>query len=234
LVGCGADSAPPEVQILSPAVEADVGARVDIVVEASDPGPVSNGIQEVQVSFEEQGGSRSGPIATLAGPGPTFRTSWTMPACLGPGDRWNIYAEAVDGCGRTTLARVRVKRRQDSCATLSSEPSATQGAVLVWTSELAMADGRGQVIANGSEALFPGPGRSDLALPARPGRNRLEAVLVEGGRPGAWRFTLAAGSLRPGSLRVLAGEAVVVGPETVAFRLRGRSGERVVFVFDTE
>jgi hypothetical protein len=49
-----------------------------------------------------------------------------------------------------------------------------------------------------------------------------------------WRFTLAGGSIRAGSLRVLAGEALVVGPETVAFRLQGRSGERVVFVFDAE
>jgi hypothetical protein len=193
---------------------------------------VSNGIQEVQVSFKEQGGSRSGLIATLAGPGPTFLTSWTIPACLGPGDRWNIYAEAVDGCGRTTRASVRVKRRLDSCAALSSVPSATQRAALVWTSELALPGGRGQLIANGADVVFPGAGRSDLALPARPGRNRLEAVLVEGERPGTWRFTLASGEIRPGTLRVLAGEATAIGPLAVAFRLRGRSGERVVFVFD--
>jgi len=77
------------------------------------------------------------------------------------------------------------------------------------------------VIANGVDVVFPGAGRSDLALPARPGRNHLEAVLVEGGTPGAWRFTLAGGSIRAGSLRVIGGEAVAVGPETVAFR-RGR------------
>ena len=233
-MGCGADSAPPEVQILSPAADADVGARVDIVVEASDPGPVSNGIQGVQVSYREQGGSRSGSIASLAGPGPTFRTSWTVPACLGPGDRWHIYAEAVDGCGRTTLASVRVKRRQDSCFAQTSSSSGAERAVLVWTSELTLPEGRGQVIANGANVVFPSAGRSDLALPARPGRNRIEAVLVEGGQPGTWRFTLAAGSIRPGSLQVLAGEAVAVGPEAATFRLRGRSGERLVLVFDAE
>jgi hypothetical protein len=234
LGGCGADSAPPEVQILSPANGADVGGRVDIVVEASDPGPVSSGIQDVRIYAEEQGGSRSTSIATLGGPGPTFRTSWTIPACIGPQDRWHIYAEAVDRCGRMTLASVRVKRRQGSCVAQSSSSSAAEAAVLVWTSELALPEGRGQVIANGADVVFPGAGRSDLALPARPGRNRLEAVLVEGGAPGAWRFTLAGGSIRAGSLRVLAGETVVVGPETVAFQLRGRSGERVVFVFDAE
>ena len=233
-LGCGADSGPPEVQILSPADGADVGGQVDIVIEASDPGPVSNGIQDVRVYAEEQGGSRSTSIATLGGPGPTFRTSWTIPACIGPQDRWHIYAEAVDRCGRMTLASVRVKRRQGSCVAQPSSSSAAEAAVLVWTSELALPGGRGQLIANGADVVFPSAGRSDLALPARLGRNRLEAVLVEGGAPGAWRFTLAGGSIRAGSLRVLAGEAVVVGPETVAFRLRGRSGERVVFVFDAE
>jgi hypothetical protein len=232
LRGCGDDSRPPEVQILSPADGADVGGRVDIVVEASDPGPVSNGVQLVRVYAEEQGGSRSFPIATLGGPGPTFRTSWVTPACMGPQDRWYIRAEAVDGCDRSSLSSVRVRRRQASCAAQSS--SSSEGAALVWTSELALPGGRGQLIANQADVVFPGAGRSDLALPKRPGQNRLEAVLVEGGAPGAWRFTLAAGAIRAGSLRVLAGEAVAVGPESVVFRLRGRSGERVVFAFDAE
>ena len=234
LGGCGADSAPPEVQVLSPAADADVAGRVDIVVEASDPGPVSNGIQGVRVSFEEQGGSRSGTIANLAGSGPTFRTSWTMPSCLGPGDRWYIYAEAADGCGRTTLASVRVKRRQENCFAQASSSSGAERAVLVWTSELTLPEGRGQVIANGSDVVFPGAGRSDLTLPARPGPNRIEAVLVEGGQAGTWRFALAAGSIRPGSLRAIAGEVVAMGPEAATFRLRGRTGERLVFVFDAD
>lgn len=232
LGGCGADSAPPEVEILSPAENADVGAVIDIVVEARDPGPVSHGILEVRVSAEEQGGSRSAAIATLPGPGPTFRTSWVLPSCLGPQDRWYVDAEAEDGCGRSTRARVRVRRRQDSCVASSSSEAGR--AALHWTSELELPRGRGQVIANGADVVFPGAGRSELVLPARPGRNRLEAVLVEGGRPGTWRFSLAGGAIRAGSLRVLAGEAVAVGPEMVAFRLRGLPGERVVFGFDRE
>ena len=140
----------------------------------------------------------------------------------------------MDGCGRTTLASARVKRRLDSCFAQSSSSSAAEGAVLIWTSELALPGGRGQLIANGADVVFPGAGRSDLALPARPGRNRLEAVLVEGERPGTWRFTLVSGEIRPGSLRVLAGEAAAVGPVAVAFRLRGRPGERVVFAFDAQ
>lgn len=236
LGGCPGDSGPPEVQILSPAPNADVGAQIEIVVEASDPGPVSNGIRDVRIYAQEQGGPapRSASIATLPGPGPTFRTPWTLPPCLPPQDHWNLFAEAADGCGRTTLARVLVKRRQDSCLAQSSSAPAGEGPVLVWTSELTMVGGRGQVIANGSDVLFPGAGRSDLALRARPGRNRLEVVLVGGGEPGTWRFTLAVGSIRPGSLQVLAGEAVAVGPGTAAFRLRGRPGERLVLAFEVE
>jgi hypothetical protein len=96
------------VQILSPAGGADVGGRVDIVVEASDPGPVSSGIQHVRVYAEEQGGSRSVSIAILGGPGPKFRTSWTIPACIGPQDA----GTSSGGRGPlrpSTLASVRVK-----------------------------------------------------------------------------------------------------------------------------
>jgi hypothetical protein len=233
--GCAADSAPPEVTFVKPEDNADVGARVDVEVRATDLGPVANGIREVRLSAEELGGSRSAAIATLPGPGPTFRATWTLPPCLGPQDRWYVYAAAVDGCGRETVERVRVKRRSDSCVAASSAPSvAAPGPALVWTSELALAGGRGQVVANGADVVFPGAGRSDLVLPGRRGRNRVEAVLVEGGRPGTWRFTLAAGAIRPGSLRVVAGEAVALGPDAVVFRLQGRPGERAVFAFDAE
>jgi hypothetical protein len=222
------------VSILSPADNADVGARIDIVAEARDPGPVSSGIREVRIYAEEQGGSRSAAIATLPGPGPTFHASWATLPCLGPQDRWYLNVEAVDGCRFATLERVRVKRRSDTCAASPSTELSAEGHTLGWTSELTLPGGRGQVIANDAFVLFPGPGRSDLVLPARPGRNRLEAVLVEGGRPGTWRFTLAWGQVRPDSLRVLVGEAAAVGPTTVVFRLRGRPGERVVLGFDAE
>jgi hypothetical protein len=239
--GCAADSKPPDVEIVSPDDNDDVGALVQIVVEASDPGPVANGIREVILSAEEQGGSRTAAIARLPGPGPAFQATWTVPPCEGPGDRWYLDAEAVDGCDRTAGARVMVRRRSANCqpsAALapggdpSVPPSGGDGPALVWTSELAVAGGRGQVITNGGDVLFPGPGRSELTLPVRAGRNSLEAVLVEGEGPGTWRFTLASGAIRPGSLRVVAGEAVAAGPETVAFRLHGRPGERAVFAFE--
>jgi hypothetical protein len=230
------DSAPPEVRILSPVDNADVPAVVDIVAEASDPGPVASGVSEVRIYAEELGGTRRASIARLTGPGPTYRASWAIPSCLGPQDRWYVNVEAVDGCGRTTLAQSRVKRRSDTCVASSSSSSSStlDGRSLTWTSELAVPGGRGQVIANGTFVLFPDPGRSELVLPARPGPNRLEALLVVGERAGTWGFTLASGEIRPGSLRVLAGEAAATGGSSVVFRLHGRPGERAVVAFDVD
>jgi hypothetical protein len=182
---------------------------------------------------EEQGASRAVEIATLEPPGPLYRATWSLPECVGPQDRWYIHVQATDRCGLTDGARVRVKRRGDSC--FSSRIDGEVGAAVLWTSDLAVADGQGQVIVNGSHAVFPGAGTSQVSFQARPGRNRVEAMLVSGGgEAGVWRFTLASGGVRAGSLRAVAGQVVAVGPAVVAFRLQGRTGERVVFTFDLE
>jgi hypothetical protein len=221
------------VRILSPGNNAEVGAVVDIQVEAHDRGQVPTGVREVRIHAEELGGPRSASIAVLPGPGPDFRASWTLPPCGGSRDQWQIYAQAVDACDQSAIDKVRVRRMAHSCFG-KAVAAAPAGPALVWTSELALAGGRGQVIADGAAVLFPGPGRTDLVLPARPGRNRIEAVLVEGSGPGEWRFTLASGAIRAGTLRVLAGEAAAVGPQMLLFRLRGRPGERLVFAFEAE
>jgi hypothetical protein len=103
----------------------------------------------------------------------------------------------------------------------------------VWASELAMSGGRGQVVVNGAEVAYPGAGRSEIVIPARAGTSHVEVLLVDGaGRPGTWAFTLMAGTIRPGSVRVVAGDAAAVGPQTVILRLHGRPGERAVFSFE--
>ena len=97
-------------------------------------------------------------------------------------------------------------------------------------SELAVPGGRGQVIWNGVESMYPGAGVSALPTSGQRGLNRVEAILVQGdGRPGTWRFDLA--GVQPGSLRVVAGEVALLGESAVVFRLRGRPGERAVFTF---
>ena len=96
-----------------------------------------------------------------------------------------------------------------------------------------MPDARGQVVVDGTQAVFPAGGLATFSLPVDAGRHRFEATLVDGaGRPGTWRFDLSTLGLRPGSLGVVAGEAAQAGSATVVFRLRGKPGERVVFTFD--
>jgi len=100
-----------------------------------------------------------------------------------------------------------------------------------WVSDLSVPGGAGQVVVNG-EVVFPRAGRSAVVMQVRPGDNRVEAMLVEGRGPGMWRFELGSiRGFRPESLRVVAGDAVQASGETVAFRLLGRPGERLVFGF---
>jgi hypothetical protein len=101
-----------------------------------------------------------------------------------------------------------------------------------WVSQLDVVGGRGQVVLNGSDALFPVAGRAPLSVRPRSGGNRVEAQLVQGqGRAGLWRFELAGDRTVAGSLRVIAGEVALVTGDVVVFRLKGQPGERVVFTF---
>jgi len=106
---------------------------------------------------------------------------------------------------------------------------------LAWNSELAVDGGTGQVVANGSAAVFASKGRSSAVASGRKGENRIEAQLVQGsGRPGTWRFELGpTPSFEAGSLRVIAGEVAQITGDAVVFRLKGQPGERVVFTFRT-
>jgi hypothetical protein len=101
-----------------------------------------------------------------------------------------------------------------------------------WVTQLDVPGGRGQIVLNGSEALFPAAGRAPLSVRPRSGDNRIEAQLVQGqGRAGLWRFELAGDRTVAGSLRVIAGEVALVTGDVVVFRLKGQPGERVVFTF---
>jgi hypothetical protein len=171
--------------------------------------------------------------ATLLAADPTapYSALWVFPSCgTMPEDRFRLLARAEDNCGNLSTEAVKDVRligRPCFRGDTRSGPAAT------WMSELKVPGGRGQVVVDGAEAVFPAGGTETFSAPNGPGTHRFEAVLVEGsGRPGAWRFDLSALSPVPGSLRVVAGEATVAGPAAVAFRLRGRPGERVVFTFD--
>jgi hypothetical protein len=107
---------------------------------------------------------------------------------------------------------------------------------LAWSSELDLEGGSGQVVVNGSSAVFAPKGRSTAVAVGRRGENRVEALVVQGaGKAGTWRFELGGTtSFRSGSLRIVAGEVALVTADAVVFHLTGKPGERVVFTFRTE
>jgi len=106
---------------------------------------------------------------------------------------------------------------------------------MAWTSDLDVPGGSGQIVVNGRSALFARPGRLDGVVAARAGVNRIEALLVDGDGPGTWRFDFSqTPSLRPGSLRVLAGSVALTTADAIVFSLDGHSGERIVFTLETE
>jgi hypothetical protein len=235
---CAQDSAAPAVAISRPSRDQPVGTRVEIEVDARDPGAVASGIDFVRLYAEEQNGARrSAEIAVLRGSGPLYLANWALPACRDSRERWRIHAEAVDHCQKTARADVRIERDRRVCGGDDDDggdgfaPAASRGSRV--TSDLAIPDGQGQVVINGAEVAFPTPGPAELALSSRLGANRVEALLVQGsGKGGTWRFEIT--GARPGSLRALAGEPVSIAGDTIVFRLRGRPAERVVFAFEVD
>jgi len=192
-------------------------------------------------------GLRAIPGAVVTTP-PDYRFDWRLagvqaffyPSCNATAI---VVAKATDTCGNIGTARNRgiitflmpltclgpppsLLRRADE---VRSEPPAQTAAG--WVSQLEVPGGRGQVVLNGSQALFPGAGRAVLPVRVPSGENRVEATLVQAeGRPGLWRFELGL-SVEPGTLRVIAGEVALVTADAIAFRFKGRPGERAVFTF---
>jgi hypothetical protein len=166
---------------------------------------------------------------------PPYNAVWTFPTTCSLDDRYLVRARAEDLCGNATSpaagtdATANVRIPDIMCF----RANALRNATGAWVSELSVPDGRGQVVVDGTQAVFPASGIATFSLPMGPGGHRFEATLVDGaGRPGTWRFDLSTLGLRPGSLRVVAGEVAQAGSTTIVFRLRGKPGERVVFGFD--
>jgi hypothetical protein len=107
------------------------------------------------------------------------------------------------------------------------------GRTAVWSSDLSVEGGRLQVVVNGASPAFPATGRGFGRAHLVDGENRIEAVVVaSAGKPGLWRIEMKpAEAILEGSLRVISGEAVLLGASSATFRLSGREGERIVFTF---
>jgi hypothetical protein len=160
-----------------------------------------------------------------------YEQLWTFPLC-GEADepRWfSVRARAEDNCGNQAWDRVdNIVLGGRGCFRDAAGPADSR--ITSWVSELAVPGARGQVVVDGAQAVFPGPGTAAHALALSPGPHRFEAVLVDAsGEAGVWRFHLATLGLAPGSIRVVAGDVAEIGPDQVAFRLAGQPGERVVF-----
>src|SRR5262249_30426679 len=143
----------------------------------------------------------------------------TCTVTLGPST--SVTAQFIAGFTKPARAASRPERENAA------------GTSLTWTMLLDVPGAEGQVVFNGAQTAFAGPGVSRAGAAARKGENRVEARLQKAdGRPGTWRFELAdSTALEPGSLGVLQGEPVLVTPNAIVFRLSGRAGETVMFTF---
>jgi hypothetical protein len=205
---------------------------VTINADAIDPGPGASGVKQVRFYWQYCPGGACGIQHSIgADSTPPYSATWMFPSCAEANqDRFLIRARAEDNCGNVgpdSLKDLRIGR--SGCFLGGAHDSSAEP----WVSELSVPGARGQVVVDGAEAVFPGGGIQAFSVPVGPGRHRLEATLVDAsGRPGTWRFDLGALSPVAGSLRVVAGEAALLGSTEVVFRLRGKAGERVVLSFD--
>jgi len=234
LPACETD--PPLVSILQPSTGTLLGTSALIRASASD---ADSGVKEVRFYYQYcpvSMGGLCGPntlIGVDSGAGPTYETTWSFPNCSFENDKWTVVARAEDNCGNTAESFVDdLILGGRGC--FRSGDRAADGSGATWVSELGVAGGRGQVVVDGAQASFPGPGTVAQALTLAPGPHRFEAVLVDGqGEPGVWRFDLSMLGADAGSLRVVAGEVSQLGPGLVAFQMSGQPGERVVFTLRT-
>jgi hypothetical protein len=107
-------------------------------------------------------------------------------------------------------------------------------AIAAWSSDLSLEDGRLQVVVNGTDITYSPHGRTYGLASLLEGENRVEATIVESsGKRGLWRFDFTESrSVAPGSIRVIGGDIVQIGPTSVTFQLHGKAGERLAFTFE--
>jgi hypothetical protein len=103
---------------------------------------------------------------------------------------------------------------------------------LRWSSQLDLPGATLQLMVNDDQLVLVGAGRVSTVIGTRPGENRIEARVLKAGSAGTWRFELEdKGAIEPGSLHVLSGDVLLVTSDSVVFRLRGRTDERLAIAF---
>lgn len=242
--GCAGDTEGPVVSLTRPlagSVYPSPNAYpVHFEASASDATTGDNGVGLVEYKVNYPGPDEL-VLGPVPGPSP-WPYDWTQSAVMAYlgtacAKFLEVQAYARDTCGNSTYsAKVLITVNNTGPCTPPDEGGAPEASAASATvvSELGVAGGAGQVVANG-EATFPRAGRSPFPLRLERGENRVEATLVEARSAGTWRFELGGlPGFRPETLRVVAGDVVHLAAGSVTFRLQGRPGERVVFVFRSD
>jgi hypothetical protein len=175
----------------------------------------------VAVAYESGGTDWITGLSPTSGAGTGIVSFQVVPNLL------SCRAATINVAGQGASCRVQQDGVLGAC--LSSLDAAGS---LSLASDLALEGGTGQVVLDGVQSLYQEPGLREIHRGTRASRGRVEATLVTAlSKAGAWRF--ASSAFVPGTLRIVAGEAVLLTDDTVVFRLAGKPGERVVFVFET-
>jgi hypothetical protein len=220
--GCdGSDRTPPTATLVAP-VNNEIVTAATYTIRASAEDAGGSGLARVRFFADQLDGSARFAADDTTAP---YEAAWPVPSACG--GRFAVSVDAIDNCGNivsTPAAFVTVNRGCGGRAEVASGRVA-------WVSQLDVAGGAAQVTVNGFPGGTLGSGRLGGEVAALQGENRVEAVLVRGaGAPGTWRFELG-GGVEPGSLRVLEGRPVTLSGTSLAFRVDGRTGERIAFLF---
>ncbi|HEY5908495.1 MAG TPA: Ig-like domain-containing protein [Vicinamibacteria bacterium] len=225
---CASDATPPTVEITSPGHGPLPGLSAVLRADAAD----ASGVAQVRFYFRDQPNDPRIAIATVTTA--PWQTSWSFPGCS-VSDTVKLTAVARDACGNEAESRAtNVNLSDRPCA--AATPAVA--AALPVRADLQVPGATGQIVVGGAQAFFVAAGGTMLSpsLPAREasGRKeglRFEASLVDGaGQAGTWRFEVGPGA----SLRAVAGDVVLATPQALVFRLRGRPGDRIVFIVEPQ
>lgn len=187
-------------------------------------------------SFPANGGSGTCPVLTSrAGCQWSAESTESWIEITGGGGSGNGVVRFTVAANPGGARTGRVRLDQDHAARCeigqAGGKAALQRGGLTLQAALDVPAAEGQVVVNGNASFFQATGRVPAPVEARPGTNRVEAILIRApGRPGSWRFEMN-GAYQPGSFRVIAGDVALLTAETIVFRLAGKPGERVVFSF---
>jgi hypothetical protein len=107
---------------------------------------------------------------------------------------------------------------------------ASRRQALSWISDLQVLQGRGQVVVD-QRASEVRDGRQQVTMEAPAGDGQFEGTLTQAAGAGSWRFELPDGIVEPGTLRAIEGKVESLTLNAVVFRLTGKRGERVAFVY---